>query len=351
MATARDTEIISSVLSKILNDGGYAFDNIFSKVPLIHYLMVKDAKDGATLGTNNRVRKLDGGLDIEIPIEYSVGEAMQFFDGMDVITFAAKETMTNAKYDWKHAAQTLLLDNKDILKCNGESKKITNFIGSKLRNMNRSMVTSLNTALLNLTPAANAFHSIPKIVDVTPSGAGTIGGINQALGSNSWWRNQTKASTATTYELLVREIDNLLNTTAYNMAGDRPDFGLTNQTVYEMIVAYMRSKGTHQFINDEMSNVLSVEVKKVSGMNLTWDNGVQEPSSEASHSALYMLNTDYLQFCVHEDRQFSLEGPEKLIFSQGQDATAWVVFLMGNLTSSNRNKQAVLHSIADNIAA
>ena len=348
MATARDTEIIASVLSKILNDDGYAFDNIFTKVPLVHYMLAKDNKDSKTLGTNNRVRKLDGGLDIEIPLEYAVGSSMQFFDNLDVITFAQKGTMTNAKYDWKHAAQTLLMDNKDILKCKGESRKITNLVGSKLRNMNRSMATSINTALLAITPGSKDFHSIPEMVAKTPT-SGTVGGINRATASNSWWRNKIKSSSATTYELLIKDIDNLRNTIAYNMAGDAPDLMLTDQIVFEYIIAYMRAKGTHTFNNEEMSNVLGVDVKKARGMDLIWDTGV--PILDASKSTIYLLNTDYLQFCVHEDRQFALEGPQKLIFAQGQDATAWVVFLMGNMTTSNSSKQGVIYNIAQNIAA
>lgn len=351
MATARDTEIISAVMSKVLNDDGYPFDNIFTKVPVINYLVARDSKDGATLGANNRVRKLDGGQDIEIPLEYAVGQSMQFFSGLDSITFTANETITNAKYDWKHAVQTLLIDNKDILKCKGEARKITNLVGSKIRNMNKSMATSLNTAILALSPGSNDIHSMPELVQYDPTASDTIGGINQSTASNSWWRNKIKNSSATTWELLITEIDNLRNTMASNMAGDAPDLFLTNQTIYEMLVRYMRSKGVHTFRNDEMSNVLGIDVNKARGMNMIWDTNVAEPASEASHSAGYLLNTDYIQFCMHQDRQFALEGPEKMTFSQGQDASAWVVFLMGNLTCSNRSKQGVIFSIDDSLAA
>lgn len=348
MATAGDIEIIAAVMSKVLNDDGYAFDNIFSKVPLVSYLMLRDSKDGGVLGTNNRVRKLDGGQDIEIPLEYAVGNSMQFFDGLDVISFTLKETITNAKYDWKHAVQTLLLDNKDILKCQGEARKITNYVGSKLRNMNKSMATSINSALLAVSPGPKDFHSIPQIVSKTPT-SGVVGGIDRSVAANSWWRNKTKSSSATTYEGLIKEIDNLRNTIAYNMAGDSPDLLLTDQIVFEYIIAYLRSKGTHTFNNDEVGNVLGIDVKKMRGMNVIWDAAV--PNLDAGKSTLYLLNTDYLQFCVHEDRQFKLEGPEKLVFSQGQDATAWAVFLMGNLTTSNSSKQGVIYNIAQNITS
>lgn len=345
---ANASEIISIVLAKILNKDGYPFDNIFTKVPLIQYLVIKDKKEGNTLGTNNRVKKLDGGEPIEMPIEYATLGGAQFFDGLDVINYSTKDTITNATYPWRNLVNPLLIDNKDILKCQGSSAKITDLVGSKLRNMNKSIASTMNSSMLAVSPGAKDFLSVPQIVAKVPT-SGTIGNINRATAGNEFWRNKTKQSAATTYELLVREIDNLRNTISYNRAGDAPDLMLTDQIVYEYVIAYMRSKGTHTFQNDEMSNVLGVDVAKARGMNIIWDNDV--PILDSSKSTIYLLNTDYLFFCVQKDRQFKLEGPEDLIFSRGQDAKAWAVFLMGNLVTSSPFKQGVIWNVAQNIAA
>ena len=347
--TARDLEIIASVFSKVINDKGYAFDNIFPKTPVVNYLVARDKMDGDSLGVNNRIRKLDGGVDIEIPIEYGEGDTMQFFDGMDVITFTPQETTTNAKFAWAHAVGKLVLDNKDILKVNGDAAKITNFTGSKLRNMAKTMAKGINTALLATAPGAKYFHSIPVIVDEAPTSSSTIGGIQQATSANSWWRNQMHLSTATTWALLMKEIRNLRNTAAYNSGGDSPDQFLCDQIVYEYVLAWMDAKGTHTFIDTEMSKMLNMEVKKVEGMNLIWDTGV--PLITSSKSTAYLLNTDYLQFCVHQDRMFKVTKPMDLLPGQGQDATAWAVFLMGQLTCSNRNKQGVIHGITTTLTS
>ncbi len=345
---ANASEIISIVLSKVLNKDGYPFDNIFTKVPLIQYLVLKDKKEGNILGTNNRVKRLDGGEPIEMPIEYAATGNAQFYDGLDVINYATSETITNATYPWRHLVQTLLIDNKDILKCQGSAAKITDLVGSKLRNMNKSIATTMNSALLAVSPGTKDFLSIPQIVAKTPT-SGTIGGINRATAGNEFWRNRVTQSAATTYELLIREIDNLRNTISYNRAGDAPDLMVTDQIVYEYIIAYMRAKGTHTFQNDEMSNVLGVDVAKTRGMNLIWDNDV--PTLDANRSTIYLLNTDYIFFCVQKDRQFKLEGPDDLIFSKGQDARAWAVFLMGNLVTSSPFKQGVIWNVVRNMTA
>jgi hypothetical protein len=246
-----------------------------------------------------------------------------------------------------------LMDNKDILKAKGNSAKITNLVGSKLRNVNKSMITSLNTMLLAVTPGAKDIGSIPDLVRTDPTASATIGGIAQDSAINSWWRNKTKASTATTFAALMAELDDLYLTIVGTMSGDNPDLFLTDKIVYETLVAYARSKGTHQFINSQIENVFELGAKgiNINGATVVWDTGVTEQDAEASVSQGYFLNTDYLQFCVHEERQFAMEGPEKLTFSQGQDATAWVILLMGNLTCSNRAKQGTIYSIAQNITS
>lgn len=90
MATANDIEIVSAVMSKVLNKDGYAYDNIFGRIPIIKYMLIKDANDVKSLRVNGRVRKLDGGQDIEIPLEYAVENSMQTFSGLDPITFTQK---------------------------------------------------------------------------------------------------------------------------------------------------------------------------------------------------------------------------------------------------------------------
>jgi hypothetical protein len=351
MATARDIEIISAVMSKVLNQDGYAYDNIFGRIPLIKYMLLQDAKDG-NLRVNKRVRELDGGQDIEIPLEYAQENAMQSFSGLDTINFAAKEILTNAKYDWKHCVQTITMDKKDILKCSGSSKKIASLTDTHVRNGMKSMANSLNTMFLTAygSVATNDFHSILQLVKDAPSGAGAIGGIDPSSSANSWWRNRYKSSGATTYQLLINEITYLVNTIKGNIAGDGPNVGITDQTIYEYLIAYYQSKGMHTFVNQAMADLLDVpEVGKVRGMDVLWDNSV--PGSDASHSRFLALNTDYLQVCVHQDRKFDVTKEIDLLAGQSQDAVAWAIFLMGNLTCSNRSKQGVLFNISQALTA
>jgi hypothetical protein len=347
---ASDTEIISSVLNKIINDAGYPYDNIFTKVPLIQYLLLRDQRDakGNALSANSRVRKIDGGAAIEMPLEYATGNSSVFYTGYDVLTFTPKETITNAEWPWAFMANTLVLDKKDVLKASGEARKIANLTGAKLRNMNKTVATGLNSALLATSPATGDYESIPKLVPADPTAAATIGGIAQA--TNSWWQNKTStAASASTWQLLVQDIENLRNTIAYNMAGDKPDLMLTDQYVYEYLINYLRSKGSHTFRDTDMSNVLDMDVLKFAGMSVIWDTSV--PTLSATTSTAFLLNTDYIQFVMHSQRQFQVDGPIDMMVASQQDAWGWVLLMMGNLTCSNRSKQGVVYAISQALTA
>lgn len=350
MATARDVEIIAAVASDVMNQDGYAFDQVFSRVPLIKYLMIQDEKKLNKLRANKRVRTSSGGDVIEIPLEYAQGGSTTTITGMEAIPFTKKEILTNAKYDWKYIFTTGVLDKKDILKASGNSKKIASLVDTHLHNWMKSMATDLNTQILASSPGSGDFHSIPQLIPDDPTASTVIGGINQSTVSNSWWRNNYTDSAAAYFAPLMAEIQHLRNHIAGNMAGDKPNLALTDQLVYEIIENYVLSKGTHQFHNPEMSSMLDTEVGRVRGMDLIWDNSV--PYSTAStKSRMYLLNTDYLQCVIHGGRSFELSKEIDMMVATQQDAVGWTIALMGNLTCSNRNKQGVLFDIAVSITS
>jgi len=349
MATARDVQIIAAVMSKVINQDGYAFDQIFGRIPLIKYLMIQDEKKINKLRMNKRVRSLDGGRDIEIPVEYISGGTTSSFAGLDPITFTPQEILTNVKYDWKNVVTSGVLDKKDILKASGSEKNIASLVDTHLNNWMKSMASDMNSQLLASAPGSNDFHSIPQLVPDDPTAATTIGGVLQSSAVNAWWRNRYQDSAATTFLLLMAEIANMRNDIAGNIAGDKPNLFLTDQVIYETIDAYVASKGAHTFKNDEMSTLLDIDVGKIRGMDILWD-AVPE-STVGSKSRAYFLNTDYLQVCVHQGRQFELSKEIDMMVATQQDAVGWTIMLMGNLTTSNRNKQGVLFDIAQNIAA
>lgn len=344
---ALESQVISAVMTDVMNQDGYAFDQIFGRIALIMYLMIQDAKPLNKLRTNKRVMESDGGSEIEVALEYADGGTTTNITGMETIAFTQKDVLTNAKEQWAWAFTSGVLDNKDILKAAGNPKKIASLVDTHLHNWMKSLANDLNSQLLAATVASGKFNSLPHFVRDDPTAAATISGIAQ--NTSTWWQNKYKSSSAAFYAPLLKEITTLRNTIAGgNMAQEKPNLALTDQTVFEFIENYYIGKGTHTFKNEEISNLMNADVSKVKGMDLVWDASVPE-STVGSRSRLYLLNTDYCGFRVHKGRKFELSKPMDMMVATQQDATGWTIGLGGQLVCSNRKRQGVLFNIAQTL--
>lgn len=342
-----EIERFATSYSNFINDSGDPFDNIYSKAPVTGYMMAKDTLDGDE-DKLKRVHTLKGGNSIEQILEYADETGnFQYVNKLNALEFVPRETITNAMYPWIDFAHTQVLDKKDIIERSGSRSKLDAYAKTKRKGLFKSLKTKLNTELLATAPASTALNSIPSLVVKDPTAAATIGAIPQA--TKAWWRNQTKTSTTpgtTTLSQLVREVRNLVNTCAYNAAGEGPDLGLVDQIVYEYIQEWVEKKGTHQFESKQIAELMKLEkVIKWKGMNILWDTGVPNMFGSGSYSSFFMLNTDYLYFVAEESRNFDVSTPIDMMKSKHQDAIGFVVMTRGNLTCSNRNKQGLLHKI------
>lgn len=354
---ARDSQIASMTISDQLSDAGFAFDQIFPGTPMLNLMLIKDTLGKSKrISTNNRVIKKSAKRDIEVKLQYAKGNTLQWFDGYDVITISPKDFLTNAKYAWSHAVGNCVIDNKDIIRNSGSETGITSIVESALANMASTIADGLNEALFAMPTAVTAkqMHSIPELVQDDPTSAYTVGGIAQNTAANVYWRNQTKDSVATTYQLLLREIRNLALNCSYNNANDYPDVLATDQYVYEYAINYLESKMVPAPKNEELAKLLNLkDVPRIEGMDLIWDRLVPNQYGSGSYSSAFTLNTKYLHFVMAEERTFEVTdlGSPLPTGTGYQDAHGWLVTMMLQLICTNRNKQGSLAKIAQDLAA
>lgn len=349
MATANLAELVSVALNKFINDDGDAFDQVFNKQPFVQYLMQKDELDGE--GSLKRVRFEDGGLEIEHMLEYEEGGVIQFYDGLDVITFSPQDTLTNTAWDWKFLVGTLTIENTKLLRIQNNTKKLADYIMTKLRNVKKGVIKKCGTAFFAITPAAKDFDSIPWIIQYDPTATKTVGGVPQ--GTKSWWRNQTQESSATTYGTMLDEIETMVNDCAYYAGGDSPDLMMMGQTAYEYLQRWFRKNATYYPTNKHLSAIMNIDVPMVQGMTVLWDRGVPDAytGSGTTYDSIYLINTDYIRFTAHKDRNFTAGERESLLAAQGIDGFGIPIWTMGNLTCSNRNKQGVIGKVIKTMTA
>jgi hypothetical protein len=348
MSTARDIELIATTLNKYADDGKVA-DNIFAKNAIVRYFLEKDLEGK---GGVQRIKKWDGGKAIEHTLEYGEGGNFQYYDGYDVVTMAPKEIITNSIWDWRNLFGAVVMSKVEMRKRSGKREAIVDYADTQLRNAQKTARKQINTDLLNISPASNAPDSFATIIVKTPSASATVGGIAQATATNSWWRNQTKESAATTRELFMFELLNLKNKCAYNAADDAPDLGITGQTAAEYIVQYRQNKGWI-VLDKKMSEIFGDDVPKVYGMTVIWDTGVPDmyTGSGTTYDSFFAVNTDYLRLNFHQDAFFAIPPKPVEMIVNGQDAVSFPIITMWNPSSSNRNKQGLLHKISKSLTS
>lgn len=114
---------------------------------------------------------------------------------------------------------------------------------------------------------------------------------------------------------------------------DMVDLIVADNTYYDY---YWRSLQAIQRISGEDSAAAGFKALKFMGADVVLDGGL---SGDAPASHMYFLNTDYLFFRPHRDRNMIML-PEKRAVNQ--DAIVKTILWAGNMTISNRKLQSVI---------
>jgi hypothetical protein len=326
------------------------YDNIFNACPFFYWLH-----------ENKRKRTEDGGERIVIPLEYGKNSTIKSMtSGYDVIDTTPQEAFTAAYFNWKEIAGSTSISNKELAMNQGKSK-IIDLLQAKANNTEMSMTEIIEQMIVGAVSVGNGgFDLTPLSVLIAsdPSVSTTIGGINQ--NTYKWWRNRLKESTATTYAGFISEIANLYNLCSRGGAkGKRksPDMILCDQYYYETYCAAGRARGQIMIVNEPVLN-MGFGGAKYLGATLMWDEYMPDlttgtantaPDDYAyTYSSAYFINSEFLEFVVCKGQDFTI-GP--FIQPENQKAKTSIIYLMGELVTSNRSKQGVHRTVSKAIVA
>ena len=333
--------------------------------------------------------KLDGGKNIVTPVEYAkLGATTSGWiaDGGNTAT-ASVETVQKATWDWATSYVGLKIPGSEELVNKGSSQVIS-LLKSKLKQAEKQIrdmfgdglfnagqvtngLTSLNGggtladgdhtmydegyAIIETMPDTSTYH-FPGDVDNAICGyIRTLGGIDSGANDSdgniqSWWNAKlgtfeqsggihTTASEAsvtwTDLVTLTAGVSNLSKAMtrmygACTVDNDQPDLIITTQAIYD---AYETSlQANKRFAgSDEIANA-GFDSLRFKGATVVVD-------SHCPAGQMYFLNTDYLDFKVHKDRNFAFEDFRRL---EGSDNLQSRLFWMGQLVCTNPRMQGVL---------
>lgn len=343
--------VLSSTLMN-LHKAGVLFDQISTSNAFLFKVMKSNkAYTGDAEGERMRV---------SLMYEFGTGDV---FSGYDVLDTTPADGMTSAFFNWGQLSVPIAISGKeerenassetrvfDLLK--GKTKQATLkaqdlFARTLLQGNGPNSATAITTAYTSSNNGATFIDPLPLLVHYTPSNSVPVGNINQS--TYSWWRNQTKASSATTYAGFLKELDNLYNTTSKGPGGG-PDLHLTDQNVFELYCAALRSQNRY---TDYKKADLPFDTVAFKGQAVTWDefvpdaaNGTIASIPVAASGTWYMFNTQF--FSIKNFMDFE---PTPFVKPENQDAKVAHILWHGGTGVSNRRKQGVMGSIDTTIAS
>lgn len=321
MASPNLSEITTTT---IRNRSRMLADNVSDNTALLFRLKRRD-----------KIRPVSGGETILQELEYAENSTYQRYSGYQVLDISPSDVISAAEFAWKQAAVAVSISGLEQLKNSGKEKMI-DLLEARIGNAERTFINNLSNDIYSdgSTDGGKQIGGLQLLVATSPS-TGTVGSINRA--NFSFWQNQVTdmsddvgaaASSGNIQDgmrkLWVKLVRNR----------DKPDLIVMDNNYYEHFWASLQSQ--QRFTNEELA-VAGFNNLKFNTADVVLDGG---QGGDAPSSQAYFLNTNYLFFRPHRDRNMVPLDPDR--FATNQDAMVKLIGFAGNMTMSNAALQGVL---------
>jgi hypothetical protein len=291
----------------------------------------------ARLKERGNVKPFGGGNVILQELSFQANGNAGWYSGYDLLPVAAQDVISAAQYDIKQAACPVTISGLDQLQNSGK-EAIIDLLEARVTVGEASMANLIAAGIYSDGTAAGGkqIDGLLKQVVATPGSAGTVGGIDR----NTWpfWRNQTfDASSdggAATTAANIQSYWNRLWAKCVR-GSDRPDLIVVDNVYWGLYMGSLQA--IQRFTGSETAKLGFVSVKFMDA-DVVLDGGIGGfmPASTA-----YFLNTKYMHFRPHRDRNMVPLSPGQR-YSINQDAAVQILAWAGNLTSSGLQFQGYM---------
>jgi hypothetical protein len=257
------------------------------------------------------------------------------YSGYEVLNISPSDVFTGAEYNYAQAAVAVSISGLEMLQNSGE-EAIIDLLEGRIENAEQTLTNNVALDIYSNGTAdgGRQIGGLQLLVSATPS-SGIVGGIDPSVWQ--FWRNVffsglttggAAVSTATIQTYMNRVYLQLVR------GADAPDLIVADNNFYRY---YLESLQALQRIGDEDLAELGFQTLKYMNCDVVLDGGF---GGGAPVNTMFFLNTKYLFFRPHQDRNFAPLGDER--FAVNQDAMVKLVGFAGNMTTSNRFLQGLL---------
>lgn len=284
------------------------------------------------LKQRGRIRTASGGQNIVQELEYAENSSYVRYSGYELLNITPSDVITAAEFDWKQSAVAVSISGLEQLKNSGK-ERVIDLLESRIGNAERTFMNNLSADIYSDGTASGGkqIGGLQLLVADTPT-SGTVGSIDRS--TYSFWQNQTDTTTAWTSSNIQAAMNSMYLSTARNR--DTVDLICADNTMY---THYWTSLQSNQRFTNEKMAAAGFENLKFMGAEVVFDGG---QGGDAPSNHMYFLNTDYIHYRPHRDRNMVPLDPDR--FATNQDALVKLIGWAGNMTLSNASLQGVLYT-------
>lgn len=303
----------------------------------------------------------DGGTDIRenLLYELAVGD---WYDGYEELPDGPIDGITQSVFQASQMAIPIQYSMKEVI---NNKQKLFDLVKAKMTQSEMGAQETFAQALMwgagagaletprTGSSGASAIQPLWSLIRKDPTTSTVIGNINQS--SETWWRNKTKDSAATTYDAFILEGLNVFNNCARGTGGP-PDLVLTDQTTYELwsFALYQRYRNVNSDVDYPFTNIklpfgngrtLMVMDDKVPDLQ----NGTLPADSVLTKGTEAWLNSKFFRLRYIPERDFEMltdENGKSFAKPLKGDSRLGHIGWMGSPTICNRRKHAIRFDIA-----
>lgn len=342
MAAPGLSEIVTTTLR---NRSGKLRDNMSRHNPLM-----------TRLTSRGRKRTFDGGRTIVEELAYANNGSIGWYSGYQPISVAPQEMFTAAEFPIRQAAAAVSISGLEEAQNSGK-ERVFPLLAERINYTEKSFLNFLSLAQVGDGSLTNSINGLQNLVADSPS-SGTVGGINRATSTSAFWRNISfDATTDGGAAATSANITQYMNTVYRQISRgrDTPDLIVADGAYWQL---YLQSLQAIQRISTDSGapdlgaagftslKYMNADVVLEGGFqgfstdpfDATYSGGSAVGGIPANH--LYFLNTEYISWRPHSDRDMVPLSPDR--FSTNQDAMVRLIGWYGNMTLSCAFLQAVL---------
>lgn len=287
------------------------------------------------------VKTISGGNVILEEIMYNDASTLNAgsYSGYDTIDITPNSPISAAQFDLKQYAAAVSISGFEMLQ-NAGKEQIIDLLEGRIQVAEAQLMNQISVGLYSdgTGNGGKDITGLAAAISTSPT-SGTYGAINRATWA--FWRNVAfDATTDGGAAATSANIQSYMNRVAVQLVRgtDRPDMIVADNNYYR---AYLESLQAIQRITSESSAGAGFTSLKYFGAGFNCDVFLDGGIGGASPAnRMYFINTKYLKFRPHRDRNFVPIGGDRQ--SVNQDAVVRLMGWAGNLTCSGSQFQGVL---------